>query len=68
MFQKAHDPAHTSHSNSTEVLETVWDDKEEEYTREEMKEMTHFSGEGAKKEKQGPSLQSLHKRTVNDGG
>lgn len=49
MFQKTPDRADTSHSNSAEVLETVWNDKEEEYTREEMKEMTHSSGEGAKK-------------------
>lgn len=49
MFQKAPDPAHTSHSNSTEVLETIWNNKEEKYTREEMKEMTHSSWVGAKK-------------------
>lgn len=49
MLQKAPDQANTSHSNSAEVLETVWNDKEEEYTREEIKEMTHSSGEGAEK-------------------
>lgn len=49
MFQKAPDLAHTSHSNSAEVSETLWNDKEEEYAREEMKEMTYSSGEGAKK-------------------
>lgn len=49
MFQKAPDPARTSHSNSAEVSETSWNDKEDEYTREEMKEMTPSSGKGAKK-------------------
>lgn len=48
-FKKDPDQAHTSHPNSAEVLGTVWNDKEEEYTREEMKEMTRSSGEGAEK-------------------
>lgn len=49
MFQKAPDLAHKSHSNSTELLETVWNNKEEEYTREKMKEMIYSSGVGPKR-------------------
>lgn len=76
MFQKAPDPARTSRFNSAKVPETIWNDREEEYTREEMKEMTHSSGERAEKKKtepkkqkmRGRSLQSLHKRILNDSG